>query len=82
MRQDELMADPFVFVKDDTIYCFYEAKNRIEPGKIRVLSIRPDKKCHVSDCELGLDCHVSYPFIFFAEQENQCYMIPETGALG
>lgn len=81
LRQDELMADPFVFMKDGTLYCFYEAKNQIEPGKIRVLSIRPDKKFQVSNCELGLDCHVSYPFIFFAEKANQCYMIPETGAL-
>jgi hypothetical protein len=30
LRQDELMADPFVFMKDGTLYCFYEAKNPLD----------------------------------------------------
>lgn len=81
LRQRELMTSPFLFVKDEVLYCFFGTKNRTEPGKISVLTIGTDRKIRIEDCCLDTDCHLSFPFIYSPNQNTDCFMIPETTAL-
>jgi hypothetical protein len=75
----EQLADPFLCVKDNCLYCFYEEKSRINPGKIRVIKYSTDGSVTYYDCDLGINSHTSFPFLYQAKSGN--YMIPETATI-
>jgi hypothetical protein len=74
------IADPFLFVKNDILYCFYEKYANRGKGYIEVVFSCDLKKWERLKVELNENCHFSFPFIF-QENEMQLFMIPETGEL-
>lgn len=74
-----IVADPFIFVKDDTLYLFYENKKMYHNGIISMTKttdlINWSKPTEV----LKESCHLSYPWVF--EMNGHIYMIPETSGL-
>lgn len=69
-------ADPFLFVKDDCLYLFYESQS-----VKKVANIKAYKTWDLENfIDLGIvlkeDFHLSYPFVF--EMEGSSYMIPES----
>lgn len=70
-------ADPFLFVKDDTLFLFYESKKLFSPGVIKMTCTKD--LCNWSKPIIVLDepFHLSFPFVF--EDNGKIYMIPETG---
>lgn len=72
-------ADPFLFVKDNILYLFFESKNIGENGVIKVTSTSDLKTWDAPVTVLSEQCHLSYPFVF--EDSGEVYMIPETGEL-
>ena len=74
-----MQADPFLFVRDDTLYLFYEY---MPIGKgLGVIMVRSTKdlKCWSKPVQITNEpeCHFSYPYVF--EEDGVIYMIPETG---
>lgn len=72
-----VLADPFLFVHNDTLFLFYEAKKYIGIGVIKMISTKD--LIHWTEPQTVLsdpDIHFSYPFMF--EEEGVVYMIPET----
>lgn len=73
-----MQADPFLFVKDDTLFLFYEEMGITGSGVIKMV-----KTNNLKDWSKPLlithepTCHFSYPFVF--EIEGEVYMMPETG---
>ena len=74
-----IVADPFLFIKDDTLYLFYEDKKMYHNGVITM--IKTSDLMHWSDpvTVLKEPCHLSYPWVF--EENGRIYMIPETCSL-
>lgn len=73
-----IMADPFLFVHQDTLFLFYEAKRYLNVGVIQMVSTKD--LIHWTKPKTVLEesgIHFSYPFIF--EDQGNVYMIPETG---
>ncbi|MCD9526044.1 hypothetical protein [Photobacterium carnosum] len=77
-NKNELMADPFIYYKEDKYYVFYEALNYdVNRGYINVgvldqnNGLLKDIKTIISD-----DYHFSFPFIF--EYEDDLYIVPES----
>ena len=70
-------ADPFLFVKDDTLFLFYESKKLFSPGVIKMTCTKD--LCNWSKPKIVLrePFHLSYPFVF--EDNGKIFMIPETG---
>lgn len=74
-------ADPFLFVKDGTLYLFYEVlyAGNNEWGRISMMKTKDlihwTKPVEV----LALPYHVSFPFVF--EDNGVVYLIPESGAI-
>lgn len=71
-------ADPFLFVKDDTLYLFFE---KVYAGKRewgRLAMTKTTDLVHWTEPVdvLSLSFHLSFPFVF--EDEGVVYMIPET----
>lgn len=71
-------ADPFLFVKDDTLYLFFE---KVYAGKRewgRLAMTKTTDLVHWSEPVdvLSLSYHLSFPFVF--EDNGVVYMIPET----
>ncbi len=74
---DEFWADPFLFLYQNDHYIFFESYSYISKrGKICCGKVKDDQLVDVIDV-LDLDYHLSYPFIF--EEDNQIFMMPETG---
>ena len=71
-------ADPFLFVHDSTLYLFYESKQMGKPGVIKMTSTKDLISWTQSITVLKESYHLSYPFVF--EDNDEVYMIPETGA--
>ncbi|MBR7031444.1 MAG: hypothetical protein IKI06_09465 [Prevotella sp.] len=71
-------ADPFLFVKGNTLYLFYESERSGEKGIIRMK--KSDDLSHWSSPVTVLDqpFHLSFPFVF--DYAGDVFMIPETQA--
>ena len=73
------LADPFVFRHGDLDVCFVEDYDfRTKRGKISVFKISGNEYEELGQA-LEEPFHLSYPFIFTAD--NELYMCPETGAI-
>lgn len=74
-----ILADPFLFVKDNTLFLFYENKKMYQNGVISM--IKTVDLIHWTDpiTVLKESCHLSYPWVF--EENGSVYMIPETSGL-
>ena len=71
-------ADPFLFVKDDTLYLFFE---KVYAGKRewgRIAMMKTTDLVHWTEPVdvLSLSYHLSFPFVF--EDNGEVYMIPES----
>lgn len=73
-----IIADPFLFVKDDTLYLFYEHLTRwFGTGRICMRSTK-DLKTWSGEVDVLVEpFHLSFPFVF--EDNGKVYMLPETG---
>jgi hypothetical protein len=81
-NQPEQIADPFIYLTNEGLYCFYEEKTSKSHGRIRVLIMFDDSSIEIRDCDLGLENHVSFPFIYQEnKQEDRIFMIPETASI-
>lgn len=78
-------ADPFLFIKDELVYLFYEQEiyNDSDPGspKSTICAKRTADLVHWDSLGpvLKEQCHLSFPFVF--EYDGNQYMIPETREL-
>jgi hypothetical protein len=69
-------ADPFMFVKNEELFLFYEIQYGFDCGKIAMT-----KTCDLVNWSepvvvLQETFHLSFPFVF--EEDHQIYMIPES----
>ena len=73
-----ILADPFLFVKDGTLYLFYEHLNKwFGTGRICMRSTK-DLKIWTDEVDVLVEpFHLSFPFVF--EDDGKVYMLPETG---
>ncbi|KAK9070270.1 hypothetical protein SSX86_010670 [Deinandra increscens subsp. villosa] len=71
------VADPFLYVKGDVLYLFFETKNPItmqgDIGAAR--SIDNGSSWEQIGVVLDEEWHLSYPYVF--DYDNQIYMMPE-----
>ncbi len=74
------IADPFIFQKNNEVFCFYEEYRNKKKGTILGLRTTDLKNWNSFMVELNIDCHISFPFII--QDNNNVYMIPETSELG
>lgn len=74
-----ILADPFLFVKGDRLYLFYEDKKLFHDGVISMISTCDLKTWTDPVTVLKESCHLSYPWVFVYNEE--IYMIPETSGL-
>lgn len=70
-------ADPFLFVKGDTLYLFYESKKIFSSGIIKMTKTKDLYNWSKPVIVLDEPFHLSFPFVF--EDNGDIYMIPETG---
>lgn len=73
-----IVADPFLFVKNEKLYLFYESKDFFSPGVIMMTCTADLKNWSKPVVVLRESFHLSYPWVF--EEEGKIYMIPETGS--
>lgn len=73
-----IMADPFLFVKNNTLYIFYEHLTRwFGTGRICMRSTK-DLKTWTEEKDVLIEpFHLSFPYVF--EDNGKVYMLPETG---
>lgn len=73
-----IIADPFLFVRDNMLYLFYEKQNKWY-GKGRICMRKTSNLNDWSDEKVVLEepFHLSFPFVF--EDKGCYYMMPETG---
>jgi len=71
-----IVADPFLFVDNDTLYLFYEQKRLYDGGVIVMTSTKDLTSWTKPKVVLKEDFHLSFPWVF--KYENKIYMIPET----
>lgn len=69
-------ADPFLFVKDDELYLFYELQHWDDPGCIAMIKTKNLKAWSKPQIVLQEPFHLSFPFVF--EDQGIIYMIPES----
>ena len=74
-----IAADPFLVVKDDTLYLFYEEYRYRDKGIIKMISTCDLVTWSKPKVVLDEDFHLSYPWVF--EHDGQWYMMPETSAV-
>ncbi len=75
-----IIADPFLFVFNDTLYLFYEEKRLHTDGILKMIKTTDLENWSIPVNVLEEPFHLSYPFVF--EEGDQIYMIPETCAVG
>lgn len=74
-----IIADPFLFVKDDVLYLFYEEQVGFSgKGIIKVISTIDMAHWTKPKVVLSEPFHLSYPNVF--EVDGVKYMMPETGS--
>lgn len=73
-----ILADPFLFVKGETLYLFYEHLTRwFGIGRICMRSTK-DLKNWTEEVDVLIEpYHLSFPYVF--EDCGRIYMLPETG---
>ena len=71
-----IVADPFLFVYNDTLYLFYEQKKMYHSGTIMMTYTRDLRQWSEPVEVLQETFHLSYPWVF--EKDSHIYMIPET----
>lgn len=73
-----ILADPFLFVRNGTLYLFYEHLTRwYGTGRICMRSTR-DLKTWTDEKDVLVEpFHLSFPYVF--EDNGKVYMLPETG---
>ena len=69
-------ADPFLFVKDDELFLFYELQHWDDPGCIAMMKTIDLKTWSKPIIVLKEPFHLSFPFVF--EDHGAIYMIPES----
>lgn len=74
----DIVADPYLFVHEDTLYLFYEAKRFREKGVIAMVKTKDLKNWSEPIVVLKESFHLSYPYVF--EDNGHVYMMPETCA--
>ena len=74
-----IAADPFLVVKDDTLYLFYEEYRYRDKGIIKMISTCDLVTWSKPKVVLDEDFHLSYPWVF--QHEGHWYMMPETSAV-
>lgn len=74
-----IVADPFLFVKQGTLYLFYEDKKLYHKGTISMTKTTDLLEWTAPVTVLEESCHLSYPWVF--EEDGHVYMIPETCGL-
>ncbi|KAK9158760.1 hypothetical protein Scep_005334 [Stephania cephalantha] len=76
------VADPFLYVQEDTLFLFYETKNSVTlQGDIGVAkSVDKGATWQQLGIALDEDWHLSYPYVF--NYNNQIYMMPESSGKG
>lgn len=73
-----IVADPFLFVRGDTLYLFYEQKKLYHDGVIMMTSTKDLQNWAPPRSVLKEPFHLSFPYVF--ERDGNIYMIPETCA--
>lgn len=71
-----IVADPFLFVDNETLYLFYEQKRLYNGGVIAMTSTKDLVNWTIPIVVLKENFHLSFPWVF--KHENKIYMIPET----
>ena len=73
-----VQADPFLFVKNGTLYLFYEQLYSGNFEKGRIAMTKTSDLIHWTNpvVVLSQSYHLSFPFVF--EDEGEVYMIPES----
>lgn len=69
-------ADSFLFVKDETLYLFYELQHWDDPGVIAMVKTCDLKEWTEPVVVLRQPFHLSFPYVF--EHQGRVYMIPES----
>lgn len=74
-----MQADPFLFVKGDTLYLFYEYMPIGKGLGVIKMTCTKDLKHWTKPFQITHEpeCHFSYPWVF--EKDEVVYMMPETG---
>lgn len=71
-------ADPFLFVKENTLYLFYEEQRGNKGKGILKMTSTQDLKTWTKDVVILVEpFHLSYPNVF--EYDGRIYMMPESG---
>ena len=73
-----IAADPFLFVRDDTLFLFYERKTMYSKAVIVMECTKDLVNWTEPVVVLSEDYHLSFPFVF--EENGHIYMIPEACA--
>jgi len=77
-RDISFVADPFMVIKDDKFYMFFEAMDdRRKKGLIACAESQDCKKWNYKEIILEENFHLSYPYVF--EWNGNYYLIPESG---
>lgn len=71
-------ADPFLFVKDKTLYLFYETKRLRNFGVLAMVSTKDLTNWTDPVVVLQESFHLSFPWVF--EDSGHVYMVPETSS--
>ena len=71
-------ADPFLFVKGNTLFLFFESERSGDRGEIRMMKTSDLQNWSSPVTVLRETFHLSFPFVF--EYRGGIYMIPETQA--
>lgn len=73
-----ILADPFLFVKNGTLFLFYEHLDKwFGTGRLCMRSTK-DLKTWTDEVDvLAEPFHLSFPYVF--EENGKVYMLPETG---
>lgn len=69
-------ADPFLFVKGDTLFLFYESQRSGDKGILRMIKTHDLNNWSNPITILSEPYHLSFPYVF--EDAGITYMIPET----
>jgi len=69
-------ADPFIFVKEEELFLFYEVQYGFDCGKIAMIKTRDLVNWSEPVIVLQESFHLSFPFVF--EENHHIYMIPES----
>lgn len=77
---ESVAADPFLFVSDNKLYCFYEVKTDHSHGEIHAKYMGADSVWHSCGAVLKESFHLSYPQVLSFEEA--IYLIPESAQSG